>query len=72
MGDADTFTANIQLPYAIVWSNRKIRVLGFDAYESSNARRTVEFVPDELERGKRATDEGWKCLSGADAEVAEQ
>ena len=67
MGDADTITANIHLPYAIVWSNRRIRVLGFDAYESSNARRTVEFVPDELERGKRATDDGWKCLYGADA-----
>jgi hypothetical protein len=67
MGDADTFNADIHLPYAIVWSNRRIRVLGFDAYESSNARRTVEFVPDELERGKRATDDGWKCLYGADA-----
>jgi hypothetical protein len=67
MGDADTFTADIHLPYGLIWGSRSIRVLGFDAYESSNARRTVEFVPDELLLGKRATDDGWKCLSGADA-----
>lgn len=67
VNDGDTLTADVLLPYGITWSRRKIRVLGFDAYESSPARRTVELVPDEIALGRRATAAAIKCLAEADA-----
>jgi endonuclease YncB( thermonuclease family) len=65
--DGDTLQAEIHLPYGERWPKRKIRVLGFDAYESSNARRTVEFVPDELAKGRKATEDAARVLSEAEA-----
>ena len=66
--DADTLTADILLPYGITWSRRKIRVEGYDAWETSTARRTVgEITADEIAKGARATDHAWLVLGGADA-----
>jgi len=65
--DGDTLSADVSMPYGLCWTGRKIRVLNFDAFESSQARRTVEFVPDELMLGKRATAAAIKCLAEADA-----
>jgi hypothetical protein len=66
--DSDTLTANIHMPYDIVWANRSIRVRGFDGWEVTRNRRTVgEITDDELTRGRRATDDAIKLLNGADA-----
>jgi hypothetical protein len=67
--DGDTFRrADLQLPYAFVWSDREIRVDGFDAWETSRGRRTVgEITEAELAKGKLATQDAADCLAQADA-----
>lgn len=67
VNDGDTITADVLLPYGISWTRRKIRVLDFDAWESSLARRTIELVPEEITKGRRATEAAIKCLAEADA-----
>jgi endonuclease YncB( thermonuclease family) len=66
--DGDSLQAEIELPYGERWPKRKIRVLGFDAFESSNVRAgTVQYVPDELAKGRKATEDAARVLSEADA-----
>jgi endonuclease YncB( thermonuclease family) len=66
--DGDSLQAEIELPYGERWPKRKIRVLGFDAFESSNVRAgTVQYVPDELVKGRKAAEDAARVLSEADA-----
>lgn len=53
--DADTFHADIALPWGEGILNRPVRLLGFDAWEVTRARRTVGPITDaELARGAAA------------------
>lgn len=67
--DGDTLVrTDLQLPYAFVWSDREIRVDGFDAWETSRSRRTVgEITEAELAKGKLAAQDAADCLAKADA-----
>lgn len=52
--DGDTVVADIRLPFGVTFRGRTIRAAGYDAWELSRARRTVNVTPVEVERGKLA------------------
>ena len=53
--DGDTFTCNIDLGWGHTWSH-VIRIEGFDAWELTKVRRTVEVSDEEIIKGKEARD----------------
>ena len=52
--DGDTIEADVVLPWGVTLREQNIRAAGFDAWETSRRRKSVNLVPDEVERGKRA------------------
>jgi len=52
--DGDTIRATVVLDFGIELSDTRIRLLGFDAWESSRARRAIEISDEEIEKGKIA------------------
>jgi hypothetical protein len=67
--DGDTFThVDLELPYGFAWRELELRVDGFDAWETTRARRTVgEITPAELAQGRAATADAQTYLAQADA-----
>lgn len=63
--DGDTFRADIQLGFGVTLPAQDVRVMGFDAWETSYRRKTVNIVPSELVRGQQAKKALEKLLSGA-------
>ena len=55
--DGDTITATINLPWGVTLRRRSVRLLGYDAWESSRVRRINGKPPSdaELAKGKAAT-----------------
>ena len=53
--DGDTIKATIQLGFSITIANRSIRLQGFDAWETSKRRKTVNVTDEELAKGKLAS-----------------
>lgn len=55
--DGDTLTADIHLGFGVALAQEKVRLLGFDAWEITRARRTVGDISEgELAKGKKARD----------------
>tara|TARA_Y100000385_G_scaffold291973_1_gene374951 strand:- start:11925 stop:12473 length:549 start_codon:yes stop_codon:yes gene_type:complete len=54
--DGDTVEADIQLPLDIVVQKQSIRLAGYDAWESSKRRRSVNVTDEEVIKGKEATE----------------
>ena len=55
--DADTVRGTIEFPLGLALRDQTVRGYGWDAYETSRRRQTVEVTDDEIRRGKRATDD---------------
>ena len=53
--DGDTIEADIQLPLDIVVQKQSIRLAGYDAWEASKRRRSVNVTDEEVTKGKEAT-----------------
>lgn len=54
--DGDTLKCDIHLGLGVVLADQSIRLLGFDAWEISRVRRTVEIDEAELAKGIAARD----------------
>lgn len=54
--DGDTIEADIQLPLDIVMQKQSIRLAGYDAWEASKRRRSVNVTDEEVIKGKEATE----------------
>ena len=54
--DGDTVEADIHLPLDIVVQKQSIRLAGYDAWESSKRRRSVNVTDEEVIKGKEATE----------------
>jgi endonuclease YncB( thermonuclease family) len=54
--DGDTVEADIQLPLDIVVQKQSIRLTGYDAWEASKRRRSVNVTDEEVIKGKEATE----------------
>ena len=54
--DGDTVEADIQLPLDIVVQKQSIRLAGYDAWEASKRRRSVNVTDEEVIKGKEATE----------------
>ena len=52
--DGDTIKGNIEVGRSIVLIDQYIRLLGYDAWECSRRRRTVNITDEELVKGKLA------------------
>lgn len=53
--DGDTFRATyIMLPWSVGITEKDVRCLGYDAWETSHKRQSVEMASDETEKGKLA------------------
>lgn len=52
--DGDTITATVQLGFQVALTQQAIRLAGFDAWEISRTRQTVEVTDEEIEKGKKA------------------
>lgn len=61
--DGDTLEADIDLGYGLILRQQDIRLVGYDAWESSLRRRSVEVSEQEIERGKLATAELQRLLT---------
>jgi len=64
--DGDTITADINFGWDITWNNQSIRLYGFDAWEISRARRSVEVTDEELAKGKQARHALLSLLAGSE------
>jgi hypothetical protein len=66
--DADTFKADLLLPFGVTLRDQSVRVRRFDAWEISRVRQTVGVITDaELAKGKLAREELVKLFAAADA-----
>jgi len=54
--DGDTLEADIQLPLDLVVQKQSIRLTGYDAWEASKRRRSVNVTDEEVIKGKEATE----------------
>jgi hypothetical protein len=54
--DGDTITADVHLGLDVVLHDQRVRLTGFDAWELTRARRTVEITDEELVKGRKARD----------------
>lgn len=52
--DGDTVEADIEMPLSIVLRSQNIRFTGYDAWEASKRRRSVNVTDEEVVKGKRA------------------
>ena len=52
--DGDTVRGDIYLPWGICLADRDVRLLGYDAPETSRRRRSVDVTDAEIEAGERA------------------
>lgn len=52
--DGDTITCDIHLDFDIVLANQTVRALGYDAWETSKRRQSVNVTDEEVKRGKVA------------------
>ena len=52
--DGDTVEADIELPLSIVLQSQSIRFVGYDAWEASKRRRSVNVTDEEVVKGKKA------------------
>lgn len=64
--DGDTFTADLHVGFDIVLSGQTVRIYGFDAWELSRARRTVNVTDAEIAKGKSAKIALEQLLRGAE------
>jgi endonuclease YncB( thermonuclease family) len=55
--DADTIVATIHLPFSVDLPSRTIRAAGYDAWEVTRTRRTVDVTAAEIAKGKIARDD---------------
>jgi len=55
--DADTITADINLPFSVTLPSRSLRAYGYDAWEVSHVRQTVYITAAEILKGLKARDE---------------
>lgn len=55
--DGDTIKGDIYLGWNIVLKDQTIRLLGFDAWETSRRRRSVDVTDEEIKKGKIAEEE---------------
>lgn len=53
--DGDTVEADIEMPLSIVLRAQSIRFTGYDAWEASKRRRSVNVTDEEVAKGKRAS-----------------
>lgn len=52
--DGDTIVADVHFPWSVTLSNQDIRA-DFDTWEVSRTRRTIQYAPDEIQRGRAAS-----------------
>lgn len=52
--DGDTITADVALGFQVTLSAQSIRLGGYDAWEISRTRQTVQVTDEEIERGRLA------------------
>jgi hypothetical protein len=52
--DGDTFKADILLPWGVTLRDQHVRCAGYDAWEITRGRQTVEVTDAEIEKGKAA------------------
>lgn len=64
--DGDTFTADLLFPWGVTLRDQSIRCLGYDAWETSRRRQSVEVTDAEIERGKQAKAAFEELLSQAE------
>ena len=55
--DGDTLAGTIHLPYGVDLARRTIRAAGYDAWEVTKTRQTVDVTDQEIVRGKQARDD---------------
>jgi endonuclease YncB( thermonuclease family) len=65
--DGDTITADVHLGFSVVLHDQRVRLMGFDAWELTRARRTVEITDEELVKGRKARDALQELLGGGAA-----
>ena len=64
--DGDTITVDVVYPWSVKMTGQSVRMQGYDAWEVTRTRRTVNVSDAELERGKAARDALAKLLKDAD------
>lgn len=52
--DGDTYVCNIHLDFDIVLKDQVIRCADYDAWETSNKRKTITYDPNEFAKGQKA------------------
>lgn len=52
--DGDTITADVALGFQVTLSAQSVRLAGYDAWEISRTRQTVQVTDEEIERGRLA------------------
>lgn len=65
--DGDTIRGNIDLGYDVRLMDQRIRLEGFDAWEVSRIRQTVEVTDEEIIKGKKARSELARLIDDAEA-----
>jgi endonuclease YncB( thermonuclease family) len=54
--DGDTITCDVHLGLDVVLHDQRVRLAGFDAWELTRARRTVNVTEEEIAKGEKARD----------------
>lgn len=67
MIDGDTIVVDIHFAWSVALINEHVRCLGYDAWEVSRRRGSVDVTDEEIVRGLAATEAFRRLLDSADA-----